>query len=140
MGSSLSKKSRSKRGEETEQPENFKRRIKPIEKPKACTWGLRVRAEDVTKIRAGFYPRDMDEKWLCEADEPDIQGEVVVHFTRSWTLNEIFRFRLVPDARGEEGSATITKFEYAPNYPEEDEAKNMVVMICNNILECNLEA
>lgn len=136
MGNSSSKKSHSKRDNESEENVPHQPKRIPIKKPKTCTWGLRISAQDVNKICAGFQPQSMDEKWLCEADEPTLDGEVVAHFYRSWTMDEKFRFRIVPSQRG---GATITEFTYDGHFTEED-AKGMTVMVCNCILECHINA
>lgn len=61
-------------------PRSWKHKLKPMEGPR---WPLRCRhvfaIEDVLRLQAGLWPRDMDDRWAIWMD-----GEVL-RCWRSWT-------------------------------------------------------
>ncbi|QNN46746.1 hypothetical protein H9L17_00685 [Thermomonas brevis] len=79
-------------------PQSWKHKLKPMEGPR---WPLRCRhvfaIEDVLRLQAGLWPRDMDDRWAIWLD-----GDVL-RCWRSWTGTCIYEARLTPHA---DGSAT----------------------------------
>jgi len=79
-------------------PQSWKHKLKPLE---GARWPLRCghvfAAEDVLRLRAGLWPRDMDDRWAIWLD-----GDVL-RCWRSWTGTCVYEARLTPHA---EGSAT----------------------------------
>ena len=79
-------------------PQLWKHKLKPLEGPR---WPLRCRhvfaADDVLRLRAGLWPRDMDDRWAIWLD-----GDVL-RCWRSWTGTCIYEARLTLHA---DGSAT----------------------------------
>lgn len=117
-------------------------RTKPIEKPVSGQWGLRIKHADLIKIIAGFQPVEMEDKWVIRSDALDRQGNIVVHFYRSWTGHETFRIRVIPDnpktdSSGsiEKGGAQIAEITWGRAFKEED-AKETVALICTHVLGC----
>lgn len=91
----------------------------------------------------GYAPQDMDDRWMCNTDGPDSQGDVVVHFYRSWTGHEQFQIKAKSEA-GDDKGAKVFEIKWAKgnehNEMDEDEAKRTVVMLCRNLLGCHLES
>ena len=79
-------------------PQSWKHKLKPLE---GARWPLRCghvfAAEDVLRLRAGLWPRDMDDRWAIWLD-----GDVL-RCWRSWTGTCVYEARLTPHA---DGSAT----------------------------------
>ena len=78
--------------------QSWKHKLKPLEGPR---WPLRCRhvfaADDVLRLQAGLWPRDMDDRWAIWLD-----GDVL-RCWRSWTGTCIYEARVTPHA---DGSAT----------------------------------
>lgn len=78
--------------------QSWKHKLKPMEGPR---WPLRCRhgfaIEDVLRLQAGLWPRDMDDRWAIWLD-----GDVL-RCWRSWTGTCVYEARLTPHA---DGSAT----------------------------------
>jgi ADP-ribose pyrophosphatase YjhB (NUDIX family) len=71
----------------------------------------------MARIRKGFLPTVMEEKWFIWFDEP------VLHFHRSWTGNCIFQVRFVHDSDG--WHAVYAKVNRKPDqYSETDDVEN----------------
>ncbi|KAF7543552.1 hypothetical protein G7Z17_g10652 [Cylindrodendrum hubeiense] len=60
-------------------------RIKDFSKPTSAPWAVVISHEDFQKLMKGFYPKDMDDKWVVQTDGPDEQGFYTAKFARSWT-------------------------------------------------------
>lgn len=79
-------------------PQSWKHKLKPME---GHRWPLRCghvfAADDVLRVQAGLWPRDMDDRWAIWLD-----GDVL-RCWRSWTGTCIYEARLTPHA---DGSAT----------------------------------
>ena len=79
-------------------PQGWKHKLKPLGGPR---WPLRCRhvfaADDVLRLQAGLWPRDMDDRWAIWLD-----GDVL-RCWRSWTGTCIYEARLTLHA---DGSAT----------------------------------
>lgn len=140
MGNSASKKT--SRPDTSRDVSNTNVRTKPIENPKSGRWGLRIKHADLIKIIAGFQPVEMEDKWVVRSDALDRQGDIIVHFYRSWTGHETFRIRIIPDNRKtdssgiiESGGAEIAEITWGRAFKEED-AKETVTLICTHTLGC----
>ncbi|KAK1623727.1 hypothetical protein BDP81DRAFT_454178 [Colletotrichum phormii] len=118
--------------------------------PATTTWNLSVSHNDAEKLLKGFKPSQMEDRWMCRADEPDARGDFVVHLHRSWTGDEQFRMKLVlaaPDggdatAPTDERHATITELTWDKGEGQflatEEEAKELAIKLCRGVLGCDL--
>ena len=113
----------------------------PIERIGSAPWSFHLSSHDVSKMLKGFTPGEMEQRWMCktDADGPSSQGDIVVHFCRSWTGDEYFRIR----AKCDENGADVIDIKWHKgneHYPtDEDEAKRTVVRFSRVLLGCQLE-
>ena len=89
----------------------------------------------------------MDDKWLCITDAPDAQGNMTIHWYRSWGHVEYYKvFVEVQDlgqAKGNDWAklSNITWEKIAGGLEVvEEEAKGDVVDLCRGFVGCELEA
>lgn len=120
-------------------------KVQPIEHPVTAPWSLDITGSDVNRLMQGFAAQDMDDRWMCNTDGPDQQGNIVVHLYRSWTGNEHFQIKAkssTDDAEKNGAKIVEIKWERGQEHNEmgEEEAKDMAVMLCRNVLGCKLEA
>ncbi|PSN69687.1 hypothetical protein BS50DRAFT_571057 [Corynespora cassiicola Philippines] len=121
-----------------------------MENPATATWNLEISSSDATKILQGFQPQSMDDKWKCETDQPDEEGNTVIYFARSWTGNVMFQVKAIIPASG---SSTSGQPEGSkPRFKEltwdrrsdvhetsEEEAKSTTIALCRGLLRCELK-
>ena len=85
--------------------------IQPLQDPATAPWDVPLGRADLEKLIIGFCPQEMEHKWLCCSDDPDGQGNIVVHMYRSWTGQEQFTLQVAVSRAGgedqEEGKARI---------------------------------
>lgn len=117
---------------------------KPMKKALTASWGLPISDADVAKLKVGFRPRDMDDKWEILIEEPDADDNLSIHIIRSWLQEESYIFRIVPKSRNDDGgSATIHSITWEGNKgglqcgPEQ--AQKEAVMLCRGHLKCEFE-
>ena len=83
--------------------QSWKHKLKPMEGPR---WPLRCRhvfaADDVLRLQAGLWPRDMDDRWAIWLD-----GDVL-RCWRSWTGACVYEAHL---ALHKDGSATTVMLD-----------------------------
>lgn len=127
------------------------RLVHPMENRAKAGWGLQISDADLKRLVNGYLPEDMDEKWMCSADELDQQGNIVVHFCRSWTGREqvALKVSITQDDKRDEmncdssatSGAEITEISWkACQGVTEMEAKKLAVDVCRGILGCELDA
>lgn len=117
-------------------------RFQPIKDPQSAPWSLDISSSDVSKLLRGFQPEEMEQRWTCETDGPDSQGEIVVHFCRSWTGDEQYRIKAKSETGGDKGAKVVEiTWNKGNEYTGEDEnqAKKAVVNLCRGLLQCQLE-
>lgn len=105
--------------------------IKPITRPASAGWTLPIFTSDYNKLLKGFQPRDQDDKWFIETDQPDHYGDTYIHIGRSFGTAEHYTLKV----RGGSPSATITQitWETAHQNTTEWEAKDEVVLLCKSL-------
>src|SRR4051812_22343921 len=55
-----------------------------MENPATVPWSVQLSAPDFAKLKQGFMPKQMDDKWACIVDEADDRGSILVHWQRTW--------------------------------------------------------
>ncbi|MFN4014221.1 MAG: NUDIX domain-containing protein [Reyranella sp.] len=86
---------------------------------------LRYGAEEMHRIRKGFLPTSMDDKWFIWFDDP------VLHLHRSWTGYTNYRVQFVPDGDGWRATSAVVNRnskQYGGKDDEEDR-KNIAAYI-----------
>jgi len=107
-----------------------------MEHPVTAPWGLRITSADFEKLKGGFQPQDMEDRWACTADEPDQRGSTVVHWCRSWTGSEQIALRVnrlhdggeIVEITWDTGAGAIRVSETA--------GKALATQLCRGLLGC----
>ncbi|KAI1468750.1 uncharacterized protein F4812DRAFT_345096 [Daldinia caldariorum] len=123
----------------------YKRGSKPpMKKPLTAAWGLPISDADLAKLKVGLRPRDMDDKWEILIEDPDENGNVSIHITRSWLQEECYILHIVPRSNDEGESARIESITWEGNKGglqcEAEQAEKEAVMLCRGHLHCEFEA
>lgn len=107
----------------------------PMEHPITAPWGVHISSADFDRLKGGFSPKEMEDRWLCVADNPDQQGGIVVRFCRSWTGREQIALKVKSLSNGAE-IVEIT-WDRGNDKPQvtEIESKTLAGNICRNILD-----
>jgi hypothetical protein len=72
-----------------------------MEAPATASWDQSINDADFSKLKAGFEALDMNHRWEIRADDPDENGVISIHISRSWT--EIDQYILDIKPSGERG-------------------------------------
>ncbi|KAF5680042.1 atp-dependent dna helicase [Fusarium heterosporum] len=126
--------------------------INKIKNPKSAKWQFRVPGTDMVNLINGFAPQQMEDRWMSCTKGPDSQGNIVVHFCRSWTSNEIIvlKGRVSPDASRnpraiEQKGGEILEIVWEPGKKDEYEpmneerAKELAIGLCKGLLKFELK-
>jgi hypothetical protein len=116
--------------------------VKPMKKPLTAPWDLTVGDSDMEKLKAGFRPRNMDDKyaWLIE----DENGNTSIHIIRYFVQEEVYILHIAPKSSNDNsGSAKIHSITWEGDMigkqDDEEQAKKNVVMLARLILKCDFE-
>jgi len=104
--------------------------------PLTAPWGVGITAADFEKLKRGFEPKQMEDKWACSADQPDLQGYIVVRWTQTWTERETIALRVNYLSDGAEIVDITWDRSTGATQVDEDEGKALVTMLCQNVLGC----
>jgi hypothetical protein len=107
----------------------------PMTNPSTAPWNVPISSTDYSKLLNGFRPQDMDDKWYLHADEPDAQGNFILHIDRSWTGHEQMALIVQPTRISE-----IQWVLLREAYGDESDVKKFAKSMCRGFLGCDLEA
>lgn len=107
-----------------------------MEHPLTAPWGVRITTADFDKLKGGFEPKQMEDKWACSADQPDPQGYTAVRWTQSWTGSETIVLRVNRLGDGAEVVDITWERGTGATQVDEDEGKALAAMLCKNVLGC----
>jgi hypothetical protein len=119
--------------------------VKPMKKPLTAPLDLAVSDSDVEKLKAGFRPRSLDDKyaWLIE----DENGNISIHIIRYFVQEEIYILHIAPKSSNDNGaSAKIHSIIWEgdvigiQNDVPVEQAIKKVVFLARIILKCDFEA
>lgn len=116
--------------------------IQIMELPATAQWGLTISDADFEKLKTGFEPQDMDDKWNVSASELDQSGNISIHISRSWTQKDFYVLVVKPSdgVRGVKVEAITWEQDKGGIYISEDQAKKEAVLLCRSILGCGIDA
>jgi hypothetical protein len=114
-----------------------------MKEPATAPWGLPISDTDLEKLKAGFRPKDQDDKWyfyVSPTEQP-----ISVHIARSAFNIDFYILHVVvkPGGDGSSGSsAEIASITWETNRGclSEEQAKKEAVMITRSVLECDFDA
>jgi hypothetical protein len=138
--------------EEEEEDEEFWKRwssniyepklVKPMKKPFTAPLDLSVSDSDMEKLKAGFRPKNLDDKyaWLIE----DENGNISIHVIRHFVHEEVYILHITPKSSDDNGaSAKIHSITWEGDINgtqyDLEQAKKNVVILARVILKCDFE-
>lgn len=111
-----------------------------MENPATARWGVRISSKDFAKLRRGFVPEMMEQRWRCFADDPDPQGFTAIHITRSWTGRKVITLKVKDDVSGAEITEITWDRGGRRDPVTEDQAKEQATNFCKNFMRCEWSA
>ncbi|KAI9740017.1 MAG: hypothetical protein M1818_004768 [Claussenomyces sp. TS43310] len=119
--------------------------VHAMQEPATAPWGLSISDADFERLKAGFEPQDMDDKWCVSVTDQSQSGTISIHLARSWTGMEFYVLVVKPSDGGSSGSGVtieaITWEQIKGGFRiSEEQAKKEVVMITRSLLKCDFDA
>lgn len=106
--------------------------------PATALWGLSLSDADFEKLKAGYEPEDMNEKWRIAVKDPDQRGNMSIYITRSWSGLKFYILAVKSSAGG--SLAQIETITWEQNkggiHISEEQGKKDVVILCRALLDC----
>lgn len=119
---------------------------KPIISPVTSAWDLSISASDFDKLKVGFRPECMEDRWVIQVTDPDPDpdqdgGGTSIHISRSWTYMELYTLHV---KAGDDGSIKIESITWEGNQFDavsgEEKSKKEAMYLCRALLGCEMEA
>jgi hypothetical protein len=111
-----------------------------MESPATASWDLCISDADFQKLKVGFEAEDMNQRWEITAKEPDENGIIAIHISRSWTDEDHYILAVKPS---DEGGAKITSItweqEVGEVHMDEERGKRGAVIVCRMVLHCDFK-
>lgn len=108
--------------------------------PATAPWDQSISAADFSKLKAGFEALDMNHRWEIKADDPDEDGIISIHISRSWTESDQFILAIKPS---DDGGGIITSITWEQQRGEirvgEEWGKKQSVIVCRMVVKCEFE-
>lgn len=116
-----------------------------MQEPATALWGLSISDADFEKLKAGFEPRDMDDKWRVSVTNQNGDGNISVTFNRGWTDKEYYILVMKPsdgDSSNSDVKIEAITWEQRKGRPQrsEEQAKKEVVILARCNLACEFDA
>jgi hypothetical protein len=73
-----------------------------MQEPGTAPWGLVISDADFEKLKAGFEPRDQDDKWRVSVTRQSQSGNISVYLARSGTGKKLYVLVVKPRDGGAE--------------------------------------
>ncbi len=113
---------------------------RPMQDPASAPWDLNITNKDFRRLKRGFNPQCMEDRWAVKVTDPDQDGKISVHISRSWT--EMHCYALAVKPRDGKNSAKIEAITWDLNrdglYTKEEQAKGQAACVCRWVLGCEL--
>lgn len=116
--------------------------LEPMREPGTAPWDLSISDTDFEKLKAGYKPRYMDDRWTWAVDGPDPDGNVSVQIIQ-WSIPKAAY--VLHLKRGENGSAKIDSITWEQKQSmtghmvSEEQAKMQIVHKSRVQLHCDFE-
>jgi hypothetical protein len=116
--------------------------VKPMKKPLTAPWDLAVSDSDVEKLKAGFRPRNLDDKYAGLIE--DENGNISIHIIRYFVQEEVYILHIAPKSSNDNSaSAKIHSITWEGDMigrqDDVEQAKKTVVMLARDIFKCDFE-
>ncbi|KAI8935196.1 hypothetical protein NX059_007787 [Plenodomus lindquistii] len=117
--------------------------VKPMKKPLTAPLDLAISDSDVEKLKAGFRPRNLDDKyaWLIE----DENSNISIHVIRYFVGEEIYILHIAPRASNDSGaSAKIHSITWEGDVngiqTNLEQALEHIVILARDDVKCDFDA
>jgi len=111
-----------------------------MEAPATASWDHSISDADFSKLKAGFEALDMEDKWEIKADDPDKNGIIFIHISRSWTEIDQYILAVKPSDGGGGKIISITwEQDKGKIHVGEERGKKEAVIVCRMIVKCEFE-
>ncbi|KAJ4986421.1 hypothetical protein SVAN01_08113 [Stagonosporopsis vannaccii] len=116
--------------------------VKPMKKPLTAPMDLAVSDSDMEKLKAGFRPRNQDDKWAWLIE--DEGGNTSIHVIRHFVQEEVYILDITPKPSNDDAaSAKIHSITWEGDLNgiqyDVEQAKKNVVILARIILKCDFE-
>lgn len=120
--------------------------VQAIKEPATAPWNLIISTTDFEKLKAGFEPQAMEDRWRISATTDQSQnGTISIHMIRSWTDKEIYILMIKPSDGGSSSGCDmkIEAITWESNRNgiaiSEELAKKDVVLTIRRNLKCDFD-
>jgi hypothetical protein len=114
-----------------------------MQDPATASWGLSISDADFKKLKAGFQPQMMEDKWHVFNTGQSQSSNISIHFDFGWRSNVLYVLDLKPSDDGSSNGAQIEAITWAQKKGEisisEEQGKKEVVLIARRLLGCDFE-
>jgi hypothetical protein len=116
--------------------------LKPMKKPLTAPWGLAISDSDMEKLKAGFRPRNLDDKYAFQIE--DENGNISIHITRHYVHEEEYILHITPKPSNDNSaSAKIHSITWEGRLggvkDDVEKAKERIVTLARVIPHCDFE-
>ncbi len=116
-----------------------------MQEPATAQWDLSISDADLEKLKAGFEPQMMEDRWRVSTTDQSESDTTSIHFVRSWTGIELYVLHVKPSDGGSIGSgAKVKAITWEQNKGgiriSEEQGKKEVVILSRGFLECTFDA
>jgi hypothetical protein len=116
--------------------------VKPMTKPLTAPWGLAISDSDMEKLKAGFRPRNMDDKYAFLIE--DENGNISIHITRHFVHEEEYILHITPKPSNDNSaSAKIHSITWEGRLggvkDDVEKAKERIVLLARDMTRCEFE-
>lgn len=126
--------------------------LKAMKDPMTAPWDTIISIADVDKLKRGFKPRNMDDKWEILVEDPNENGHLSIHIVRFLLREECYTVCIIPGASSNISGGVSARFEsltWETNKPgdktkvalqsDAEQAKEEALLIFKNVLYCKFE-
>ncbi|PNS19472.1 hypothetical protein CAC42_7316 [Sphaceloma murrayae] len=113
----------------------------PMDNPTTEAWGLQISDDDFEKLKGGWEPEQMEDKWMI-VSQPSGKDRIAVNIARSWTHEIFFLLTILPPKSGEGAKIESILWETKNGHQREskENAIKEAVMLCKGMLGVKFES
>jgi hypothetical protein len=109
--------------------------------PATAQWGVSISDRDFLKLKTGFEPADMDDKWVVSVADLDQSDNFSITVSRSWTGKKFYVLTIKLSDGG--NSINIEAITWEQNkggiHISEEQGKKEAVILCRGLLDCEFD-
>lgn len=114
-----------------------------MKQPATAPWGLRISDSDLERLKAGFKPKDQDDKWYFYVSATE--RPISVHIARSAFNIDFYVLHVVTKPSNDSSGGSIAEIASITwgkdrGCLSDEQAKKEAVMISRSVLGCDFDA